>query len=137
MRPSIRPTAAHQLREWLDRLLSDPALRPPLLVGLVMRFRRIRPVLHLLHNLTDSGPPPVQLCWRAVGLLVEVDVARQGASHSGRMLHMVGRDGRRITRLALDGGPPVSAFDGQGSLDDLCERLLGISGPPARPEASP
>jgi hypothetical protein len=53
------------------------------------------------------------------------------------MLHMVGRDGRRITRLALDGGPPVSAFDGQGSLDDLCERLLGISGPPARPEASP
>ena len=77
MRPSIRPTAAHQLREWLDRLLSDPALRPPLLVGLVMRFRRIRPVLHLLHNLTDSGPPPVQLCWRAVGLLVEVDLARR------------------------------------------------------------
>jgi len=133
VRPSIRPTAAHQL----DGLLSDPALRPPLLVGLVMRFRRVRPVLHPLHDLTDSGPPPVQLCWRTVGLLVEVDVARQGASHSGRMLHMVGRDGRRITRLALDGGPPVSAFDGQGSLDDLCERLLGISGPPARPEASP
>ena len=50
---------------------------------------------------------------------------------------MVGRDGRRITRLALDGGPHVSAFDGQGFLDDLCERLLGISGPPARLEASP
>ena len=50
---------------------------------------------------------------------------------------MVGRDERRITRLALDGGPPVSAFDGQGSLHDLCEHLLGISGPPARSEASP
>ena len=94
-------------------------------------------MLHPLHDLTDSGPPPVQLCWRTVGRRVEVEVARQGASHSGRMLHMVGRDGRRITRLAWDGGPPVSAFDGQGSLDDLCERLLGISGPPARPEASP
>ena len=137
MRPSIRPTAAHQLHERLDGLLSDPALRPPLLVGLVMRFRRARPVLHPLHDLTDSGPPSVHLCWRTVGLLVEVDVARQGASHSGRMLHIVGRDGRRITRLALDGGPPVSAFDRQGSLDDLCERLLEISGPPARPEASP
>ena len=137
MRPSIRPTAAHQLHERLDGLLSDPALRPPLLVGLVMRFRRVRPVLHPLHDLTDSGPPPVQLCWRTVGLLVEVDVARQETSHSGRMLHMVGRDGRRITRLALDGGQPVSALDGQGSLDDLCERLLGISGPPARSEASP
>ena len=137
MRPSIRPTAAHQLHERLDGLLSDPAIRPPLLVGLVMRFRRVRPVLHPFHDLTDSGPSPVQFCWRAVGLLVEVDVAGQGASHSGRILHMVGRDERRITRLALDGGPPVSAFDGQGSLDDLCERLLGISGPPARPEASP
>ena len=133
MRPSIRPTAAHQL----DGLLSDPALRPPLLVGLVMRFRRVRPVLHPLHDLTDSGPSPVQFCWRAVGLLVEVDVAGQGASHSGRILHMVGRDERRITRLALDGGPPVSAFDGQGSLDDLCERLLAISGLPTQPEASP
>ncbi len=68
---------------------------------------------------------------------MEVDVARQGTSHSGRMLRMVGCNGRRITRLALDGGPPVSAFDGQGSLDDLCERLFEISGPPARPEASP
>ena len=137
MRPSIRPTAAHQLHERLDGLLSAPALRPPLLVGLGMRFRRVRPVLHSLHDLTDSGPPPVQLCWRTVGPLVEVDVVRQGASHSGRMLHMVGRDGRRIPRLAVDGGPPGSAFDGQGSLDDRCERLLGISGPPARPEASP
>jgi hypothetical protein len=52
------------------------------------------------------------------------------------MLHMVGRDEHRITRLALDGGPPVSAFDGQGSLYDLCERLLLISGPLARLEAS-
>ncbi len=94
-------------------------------------------MLHPLHDLTDSGPPPVQLCWRTVEFLVEVDVARQGASHSGRMLHMVGRDEHRITRLALDGGPPVSAFDGQGSLEDLCEHLLGISGPPARSEASP
>ena len=137
MRPSIRPTAAHQLHERLDGLLSDPALRPPLLVGLVMRFRRVRPVLHPLHDLTDSGPSSVPLCWRAVGLLLEVDVTRQGASHTGRILHIVGRYGCRITRLALDGGPPVSAFDGQGSLDDLCERLFEISGPPARPEASP
>ena len=68
---------------------------------------------------------------------MEVDVARQGTSHSGRILQMVGRDGRRITRLTLDGDSPLSAFDGQGSLDDLCEHLLGISGPPARPEASP
>ena len=132
----MRPTAAYELHERVDGLLSDSALRALLLVGLVMRFRRVRPVLHPLHDLTDSGPSPVQLCWRTVGLLVEVDVARQETSHSGRMLHMVGRDGRRITRLALDGGPPVSAFDGQGSLDDLCE-CLEISGPPARPEASP
>ena len=45
-------------------------------------------------------------------------------------------DGRRITLLTLDGGPPVSAFDGQGSLYDLCERLLLINGPLARLEAS-
>ena len=137
MRPSIRSSTTQPLHERLDQLLDDPNLRVPVLVGLVMRYRRVRPVLRALTSSDDLDLSPVPCCWRAVGLLVDVGVTRYGNATDGRMLHLVGRDGRHITRLSLEGGPPFSAFDGQGSLDDLCWRLLGLSPPRDRTENRP
>ena len=136
MRPSIRPSG-HPLYERLDHLLEDPNIRVPALVGLVMRYRRVRPVLRPLTSIDDLTLSPVPLCWRAVGLLVDVGVTRSETALDGRMLHLVGRDGRHVTRLSLEGGPPFSAFDSQGSLDDLCWRLLGLSPPQDRTENRP
>ena len=137
MRPSIRPSTTHLLHERLDQLIGDPNIRVPVLVGLVMRYRRVRPVLRALASIDDLDLSPVPCCWRAVGLLVDVGVTRSGNAINGRMLHLVGRDGRHITRLSLGGGPPFPAFDSQGSLDDLCWRLLGLSPPQDRPENRP
>jgi len=136
VRPSTQPISTHRLHEQLDSLLTDPLLQLPQLVGLVMRFRRVRPVLQPFYEPPASGSPEVPSCWRAVGILAEVHVTRRGTRHSGRVLHMVGRDRRRVTRLVLGNGAPMSAFEGEGALDHLCELLLGISGSESRPEAS-
>jgi len=127
------PDTRSHLRDLAAAL--DPLLAPdtalPLLVGLLLRRHRL--VVRTRPYPADDDLPTAPACWRAVGLVVEAVIHRPEGNRPGvhpvdaRLVHLVDRSGRSLTRLAEPGRAPRTALQGNGPLDELCRSILGLS----------